>query len=102
VRNLDAAENELAPRDQRVNVVADANVNHGRTIKIRARKAKKNKNWPWPCPEKAGGGTTRGSIVSMLGNDPLLMNGPCRKAKAELRMRNEIGALRIDQTNAGA
>ena len=28
VRNLDAAEDELAPRDQRVNVVADANVNH--------------------------------------------------------------------------
>ena len=28
VRNLDTAENEFAPRDQRVNVVADANVNH--------------------------------------------------------------------------
>ncbi len=27
-RNLDTAEDELAPRDQRVNVVADANVNH--------------------------------------------------------------------------
>jgi hypothetical protein len=24
----------------------------------------------WPCPEKAGGGTTRESIVSMLGTDP--------------------------------
>jgi hypothetical protein len=28
VRNLDAAEDEFASRDQRVNVVADANVNH--------------------------------------------------------------------------
>jgi hypothetical protein len=28
MRNLDAAEDEFAARDQRVNVVADANVNH--------------------------------------------------------------------------
>src|SRR5271163_498101 len=28
VRDLDAAEDEFASRDQRVNVVADANVNH--------------------------------------------------------------------------
>src|ERR1022692_1388616 len=33
VWNLDAAEDEFASRDQRVNVVADANVNHGQTIK---------------------------------------------------------------------
>jgi hypothetical protein len=37
VRNLDAAEDELASRDQRVDVVTDANVNHGETIS-----AKKN------------------------------------------------------------
>ena len=29
VRDLDAAEDEFASRDQRVNVIADANVNHG-------------------------------------------------------------------------
>ena len=28
VRNLDAAEDELAPRDQLMNVIADANMNH--------------------------------------------------------------------------
>ena len=28
VRNLDAAEDELAPGDQLMNVIADANVNH--------------------------------------------------------------------------
>jgi hypothetical protein len=38
----------------------------------------------------------------MLGSDLFLMNCPGREAKAELRMRNEIGALRIDEPNAGA
>jgi hypothetical protein len=33
VRNLDAAENKFASRDQRVNVVTNANMNHGGTIK---------------------------------------------------------------------
>jgi hypothetical protein len=32
VRNLDAAEDELASRDERVDVVTDANMNHGETI----------------------------------------------------------------------
>jgi hypothetical protein len=32
VRNLDAAEDELAPGDQLMNVIADANVNHGDTV----------------------------------------------------------------------
>jgi hypothetical protein len=30
VRDLDAAEDEFASRDQRVNVIANANVNHAR------------------------------------------------------------------------
>jgi hypothetical protein len=34
VRNLDAAEDEFASRDQRVNVVTDANVNHVRIVEI--------------------------------------------------------------------
>jgi hypothetical protein len=34
VRNLHAAEDELAARDQLMNVVTDANVNHVRSIKI--------------------------------------------------------------------
>jgi len=34
VRNLDAAENEFASRDQRVNVIANANVNHVQTVRI--------------------------------------------------------------------
>ena len=34
VGDLDAAEDEFASRDQRVNVVADANVNHDRMVKI--------------------------------------------------------------------
>jgi hypothetical protein len=33
VRNLDATENEFASRDQRVNVVTNANMNHAQTIK---------------------------------------------------------------------
>jgi hypothetical protein len=32
VQNLNAAEDELASRDQRVDVVTDANMNHGETI----------------------------------------------------------------------
>jgi hypothetical protein len=32
--NFDAAENEFAPRNQCVNVVTDANVNHGGSVKI--------------------------------------------------------------------
>src|SRR5664279_4059692 len=34
VRNLDAAQDELAARDQLMNVVTDANVNHCGTIKF--------------------------------------------------------------------
>jgi hypothetical protein len=34
VRNLDAAEDEFASRDQRVNVIANANVNHAHTVRI--------------------------------------------------------------------
>jgi hypothetical protein len=34
VWNLHAAEDEPAPGDQLMNVIADANVNHGRTIKF--------------------------------------------------------------------
>ena len=30
VRNLNAAENELASRDQRMNVIANANMNHAK------------------------------------------------------------------------
>jgi hypothetical protein len=32
VRNLDAAEDEFASRDQRVNVIANANVNHAANL----------------------------------------------------------------------
>jgi hypothetical protein len=34
VRNLDAAEDELAPGDQLMNVIADANVNHVDTVNL--------------------------------------------------------------------
>ena len=34
VRDLDAAEDEFASRDQRVNVIANANVNHVQTVRI--------------------------------------------------------------------
>jgi hypothetical protein len=34
VRNLDAAEDEFASRDQLMNVVTDANVNHIQTVRI--------------------------------------------------------------------
>jgi hypothetical protein len=34
VRNLHAAKDEFASRDQRVNVIANANVNHVRIIEI--------------------------------------------------------------------
>jgi hypothetical protein len=34
VRDLDAAQNELAARDQLMNVVTDANVNHVQTVRI--------------------------------------------------------------------
>jgi hypothetical protein len=41
VRNLDAAQDELASRDQLMNVVTDANVNHVQTVRIlRAQKKK--------------------------------------------------------------
>jgi hypothetical protein len=48
VRNLDAAEDEFASRDQRVNVVADANVNHCETIEIPGELTKK-----YPLPNSA-------------------------------------------------
>jgi hypothetical protein len=34
VRDLDAAEDEFASRDQRVNIVTNANVNHVQTVRI--------------------------------------------------------------------
>jgi UDP-N-acetylmuramate-alanine ligase len=40
VRNLDAAKDELAPGDQLMNVIADANVNHEDTV-IFSRATKK-------------------------------------------------------------
>jgi hypothetical protein len=44
MRDLDAAEDELAPGNQLMDVIADANVNHGRMIEIFRLKAKKKKS----------------------------------------------------------
>ncbi len=55
VRNLDAAEDEFASRDQRVNVIADANVDHGQMIEF--PRALTKKFW-LPKFAHTGGGQT--------------------------------------------
>jgi hypothetical protein len=40
VLDLDAAENQLASLDQRMDVVADANMNHGRDVSVHDGQAK--------------------------------------------------------------
>jgi hypothetical protein len=64
VRNFHAAENELAPGNQLMNVIANANMNHARRIKFKRKKAKKINNGASPfssprvaiiCEAGAGG-----------------------------------------------